>query len=100
MGLSAVAAIGMAVMGKNQMDAQASARDQQNQAMQQAQQNATKQADMADQANNAASRKTPNIQGMIQGNKDGGMGGASSTLLTGMGANKDLTLGKSTLLGG
>lgn len=63
---------------------------------------ASKQADLQEQAVNKANAKTPDLQAMLGANLAGNSGGAGSTLLTGstgVDANK-LALGKSTLLGG
>lgn len=58
---------------------------------------AAEQANLADQANNKANRKTPNIAAIMQGNKSG----VGSTMLTGPQgiAPSALTLGRNTLLG-
>jgi hypothetical protein len=86
----------------DQQDAASRANANQQQAMAQAQKQADTQANLQDQANNAAQRKSPDVGAIVQANRDQGMAGANQTLLTGpMGAsNKDLTLGKTTLLGG
>jgi hypothetical protein len=70
-------------------------------AAQQAKDAATKQADSADQANNRANAKTPDIAAMLTANQGAAKGGASGTMLTGT-AGVDpaqLQLGKNTLLG-
>lgn len=58
-----------------------------------------KQADLADQANNKANAKTPNIAALLAGNQ--APGGVGSTMLTGPGGvdTSKLTLGRNTLLG-
>lgn len=78
--------------------AQGAARD----AQAQAQRNAEKQAALADQANNRANGKKPNVAGLMSENAMAAKGGISGTMLTGPGGvNPDeLKLGKSTLLGG
>lgn len=58
-----------------------------------------KQADLADQANNKANAKTPDILALLAANKS--PGGVGSTMLTGPGGvdTSTLTLGRNTLLG-
>lgn len=58
-----------------------------------------KQADLADQANNKANAKTPDILALLAANKS--PGGVGSTMLTGPGGvdTSKLTLGRNTLLG-
>lgn len=58
-----------------------------------------KQADLADQANNKANAKTPNIAALLAANQS--PGGVGSTMLTGPGGvdTSKLTLGRNTLLG-
>lgn len=58
-----------------------------------------KQADLADQANNKANAKTPDIAALLAGNQN--PGGVGSTLLTGPGGvdTAKLALGRNTLLG-
>ena len=58
-----------------------------------------KQADLADQANNKANPKTPDILALHAANK--APGGVGSTMLTGPGGvdTSKLTLGRNTLLG-
>jgi hypothetical protein len=92
----------MAKSSFDQQEAASRANDLQRQAMAQAQRQADTQANLQDQANNAAQRKSPDVGAIVQANRDQGAAGANQTLLTGaMGAsNKDLTLGKTTLLGG
>jgi len=70
-------------------------------AQQQAKDAATKQADQADQANNRANAKSPDIAAMLTANQNAATGGAGSTMLTGtQGVNQGtLQLGKNTLLG-
>jgi hypothetical protein len=95
----------VALAAKSSMD-QKEAADRANanqqQAMAQAQKQADTQSNLQDQANNAAQRKSPDVGAIVQANRDQGAAWANQTLLTGpMGAsNKDLTLGKTTLLGG
>lgn len=96
--LAAIATIGSAVggivMGQKQMSAQKDAQAQ-------ARADAQKAADAADQANNKANAKKPDLGAIALANKDLGMRGVGSTLLTGpSGADMtNLKLGKSTLLG-
>ena len=58
-----------------------------------------KQADLADQANNRANAKAPDIAALLAGNQ--APGGVGSTMLTGPGGvdTSKLTLGRNTLLG-
>jgi hypothetical protein len=62
---------------------------------------ATKQADLADQANNRANGKQPDIAGMMSQNQLNAKGGQSGTMLTGNAGvdPNSLLLGKKTLLG-
>lgn len=57
------------------------------------------QAELADQANNKANAKTPDILALLAANKS--PGGVGSTMLTGPGGvdTSKLTLGRNTLLG-
>lgn len=78
------------------------AKDQQKQAQQEARVAAQKQATQADQAFNAANKKKPDVNAMLQNNQAAGdMGGGGATMLTGpTGVDPAaLTLGKNTLLG-
>ena len=70
-------------------------------AQQQAKDAAAKQADAADQANNRANAKSPDVAAMLTANQNAATGGAGSTMLTGTaGVNPGtLQLGKNTLLG-
>lgn len=70
-------------------------------AAKQAQANAMKQEQAADQANNAASQKKPNTSAIMDAASQSGKAGVSGTMLTGpMGVDPSiLQLGKSTLLG-
>ena len=63
--------------------------------------NATKAADQADQANNRANGKQPDIGAMLSSNQMAAKGGVGGTMLTGpQGIDpKALLLGKTTLLG-
>lgn len=92
----------MAKSAIDQQDAASRANANQQQAMAQAQKQADTQANLQDQANNAAQRKSPDVGAIVQANRDQGAAGANQTLLTGAtgASNKDLTLGKTTLLGG
>jgi uncharacterized protein (UPF0333 family) len=62
---------------------------------------ATKQADLADQANNKANGKRPDVGAMLAGNAQTAMQGGGSTMLTGPAgvSPTSLSLGKNTLLG-
>jgi hypothetical protein len=62
---------------------------------------ATKQADLAEQANNRANAKSPDITAVLSANEQAAKGGQSSTMLTGpTGVDmSQLNLGKNTLLG-
>lgn len=103
---STAAAVGtMAYIGAGSMAMQAyganKAADAQSQANATATSNATKAADQADQANNRANGKSPDIGATLSRNTLGAKGGQSGTMLTGpQGVDpKTLLLGKSTLLG-
>lgn len=71
-------------------------------AQRQAQANAESQAAQADQANNRANQKRPDVAGALSAAMQAGKAGASGTMLTGASGvdTSSLTLGKSTLLGG
>lgn len=64
-----------------------------------AQEDANKQATLADIANNRAMKKAPNIGAMLTGNEAAASGGAGSTLLTGAGGAGNGSLGGASLLG-
>lgn len=68
---------------------------------QQAAQAAQKNAMLADEANNQANAKSPDMSGLMAANLAAGKQGASGTLLTGPGGidPSQLTLGQSSLLG-
>lgn len=93
-----VGATSVAVQYDQGKKAQAAQRD----AQAQAQRNADKQAALADQANNRANGKKPNVAGLMSENAMAAKGGISGTMLTGPGGvdPNELKLGKSTLLGG
>lgn len=63
---------------------------------------ATKQAELADQANNRANGKSPDLMGLSSQNALDAKGGVGSTMLTGPAGidAKSLMLGRTTLLGG
>jgi len=63
---------------------------------------ANKNAQQADEANNQANAKSPDVSAMLSANLAAGRSGASGTMLTGAGGIDPtlLTLGKSSLLGG
>lgn len=75
--------------------------DQQKKAQATALANAAKTADLADQAQNKANAKGPNLGDIAAANLAAASGGASSTLLTGPSGIDiaNLQLGKNTLLG-
>ena len=79
-----------------------SARKNANQANDQAIQAAKVNAQQADEANNAANAKSPDVAAMMSANLAAGKQGASGTMLTGPGGvdPSTLTLGKTSLLGG
>jgi hypothetical protein len=86
----------------NQDETAKKALEAQQQANKMAQDAATRTADQADQANNRANAKTPDIGGMAAKNSLDAKGGQSGTMLTGPeGIDPNaLLLGKKTLLGG
>lgn len=73
-----------------------------NQANDAAKENALKTQQQADQANNRANAKSPDVTAMMSANLLAGKAGQSGTMLTGpQGVDAStLTLGKNTLLGG
>lgn len=85
-----------------QYDQGKKAESAQRDAQAQAKTNAEKQAALADQANNRANGKRPNVAGLMSENAMAAKGGISGTMLTGPGGvdPNELKLGKSTLLGG
>jgi hypothetical protein len=97
--VGAVASAGSAISGIIQGQ---SAADDQKKANEQAATNAAKQQKLAEDQINKASAKSPNTAGIISEAERAAKGGQSSTMLTGpSGISSDqLTLGKSTLLGG
>ena len=98
MGWMAIASAGAAVVSyKNGQDAMGAQKDAQAQALA----NAKTQADQADQANNRANGKQPDVNGLSSANSMAAKGGQSGTMLTGAtGVDpKTLLLGKTTLLG-
>lgn len=103
-GISAIAwlALGTGAAAAISYDQGQKAQGAQRDAQAQAQRNAEKQAALADQANNRANGKKPNVAGLMSENAMAAKGGISDTMLTGPGGvNPDeLKLGKSTLLGG
>jgi hypothetical protein len=80
--------------GQKQQSAQ---RDAQAQALKSSQD----QAALADQANNRANGKKPNVAGLLSENAMAAKGGIGGTMLTGPTgiSPNDLTLGRTTLLG-
>jgi len=97
---AAGAAAGDALIDKPQKLQEESLQAQKS-ATQQATVQADKQATMAEQANNKANAKTPDIGAMLSSNEQAAKGGQSSTMLTGpQGVDmSQLNLGKNTLLG-
>ena len=79
-----------------------SARKNANTANDQAIKQAKDNAAAADRANNAANARSPDTAGLLAANLAAGKQGASGTMLTGPGGidPSQLTLGKSSLLGG
>jgi hypothetical protein len=76
--------------------------DAQRRAGQQAVAAAKTNAQAADEANNAANARSPDVSSMLAANLAAGKQGAAGTMLTGPGGidPTTLTLGKSSLLGG
>lgn len=98
LGVAAAAAVaGVAVSATQGAEQSSNAKK----SMQQAQDNANKQAAQADQDFNRANQKKPDTSAILSAAQQSGKGGASGTLLTGpQGVDpSSLTLGKSTLLG-
>lgn len=93
----AVVAIGAAAIGYSAYQGNMASKSQKS-AQLDAQRNAEAQAKAADQAMNAANRKSPNVRNILESNTGSGLSG---TMLTGpQGVSTDkLQLGKSTLLG-
>ena len=85
-----------------QYDQGEKARKAQQDANSQATAAATKQAELADQANNKANAKSPDLMGLSSQNALDAKGGVGSTMLTGPAGidAKSLMLGRTTLLGG
>lgn len=81
------------------LNAQNSAFHAQQRAAEKMQADARKNANLADIANNRATRKAPNVGAMLTGNEKAGGAGGGSTLLTGAGGAGGGSLGKSGLLG-
>lgn len=77
------------------------ASDMNKSASRKAESNAKTAADIADQANNRANGKRPNLGAMLSANASAAKAGGSGTMLTGVqGIDPNaLTLGKNTLLG-
>lgn len=101
-GAAAAGGAAGAVAGDTLIDKPAQALELQKQANRQAVDAATKQADLADQANNRANAKTPDLLGLSSQNTQDAKGGVGSTMLTGPAGvdAKSLMLGRTTLLGG
>ena len=100
---AAVAGTGYSVYaGEQQKAAQADALAKQEQAQKEATDRAKGQQQQAEQANNAARAKSPDVSGVLGAAAEAAKGGPAGTMLTGpQGVNPaDLTLGKNTLLGG
>jgi hypothetical protein len=98
MGFSAIVAIAAAASAYNGMEQRKDAKA----AAAQATANAKKTAAAAERDTNAANAKAPDVASLLSGNQQAATGGAGSTMLTGpSGVDlSQLTLGKSTLLGG
>ena len=64
-------------------------------------QDAERQANLADQANNRANKKRPNVGARLEANQAASTAGAGSTMLTGPGGvdTGSISLGRNTLLG-
>ncbi len=88
--------------GEQQKAAQSDALAKQEQAQKEATDRAKGQQQTAQQAQNAANQKSPDVAGIMEAAGKAAQGGPSGTMLTGpSGVNQaDLTLGKNTLLGG
>jgi hypothetical protein len=88
-------------MQERQAQQQQAAFAAQEQASLQAQQRAEAQANLADQANNRANKKRPNVGAKLEANQAAGSKGAGSTMLTGPGGvdSGSVSLGRNTLLG-
>lgn len=88
--------------GERAADKQNEALNQQRQAQAEAKDAATRQQSTAEQNVNKARQKAPDVGAIQQAAEQGSTGGAQGTMLTGpQGVKKeDLSLGKSTLLGG
>jgi hypothetical protein len=99
-GALAGALIGDAAIDKPQKLQEQSINNQKT-AAEQATVQATKQADLAEQANNRVNSKSPDVGAMLSSNQQAAKGGQSSTMLTGpQGVDmSQLNLGKNTLLG-
>ena len=96
------AAIGAGVTAAATIVSADTARRQGNTANDMAKANALKSQQSADQANNKANAKAPDITAMLSANMLAGKSGQSGTMLTGsQGVDPSLlTLGKTSLLGG
>ena len=88
--------------GEQQRAKQGEALDQQRQAQSQAKEAATKQEQISEQTVNQANAKSPDASAILSAASQASKGGPAGTMLTGpTGVNQaDLSLGKSTLLGG
>jgi flagellar biosynthesis GTPase FlhF len=80
---------------------QAAAFSAQEAATAKAMQDAERQANLADQANNRANKKRPNVGARLEANQAASTAGGGSTMLTGPGGvdSGSLALGRNTLLG-
>lgn len=92
-----VAAAGTAASMYSSRQGQIAQKDAGQQAVQAAQKNTM----LADEANNQANARSPDVAAMLAANMAAGKQGASGTMLTGPGGidPSQLTLGQSTLLG-
>lgn len=88
--------------GERAAEKQDEALKQQRQAQAEAKDAATQQQATSEQNINRSRQKAPDVAGIQQAAEQGAQGGAAGTMLTGpQGVKKeDLSLGKSTLLGG
>lgn len=88
--------------GERAADKQDEALNQQRQAQAEAKTAAEKQQQTSEQQINKSRQKSPDVAGIQQAAEQGSQGGSAGTMLTGpQGVKKeDLSLGKSTLLGG
>lgn len=96
--MAAAAVAGAAISYQNGQESKKAAAN----ALEQSKKTAAEQTKAAEEANNAANRKTPNTASILDQAQQAGKQGASGTMLTGsQGVDPNaLNLGKNTLLGG